>query len=207
MSRHAYLPVLVLVVFFVLATYIAQIHNDYFVSLIGTKNTLGFLSYIGLMILATVVAPLSTLPMMPIAVSIWGSFTTALLSVVGWSLGALIAFYLSKTYGRPFALKFISEEYINRIDKKIPESHNQLISIILLRMVVPVDILSYTLGLFPRISWKNYTIGSILGVIPFSFVFAYIGGLSVKAQVLGLFIILPILMFVWTRRKNYSSLL
>lgn len=207
MSKHVYLSAFILIVFFVLATYIAQVHNDYFISLIGTKNVLGFISYIALMVLATIVAPLSTLPMMPIAVGIWGSFTTALLSVVGWSLGALIAFYISKTYGRPVALKFISEEHINRIDEKIPENHNQLISIILLRMVVPVDILSYTLGLFPRISWKNYTVGSVLGVVPFSFIFAYLGGLSVQAQILGLLIILPILVFVWTRRKNYSSLL
>jgi len=38
----------------------------------------------------------------------------------------------------------------------------------LLRMVLPVDILSYALGLFSNISFIRYMLATIIGVTPFS---------------------------------------
>lgn len=195
------LPILALILLFIFATYLSHIYRESLETLVTDRTGIGMTAYILLMILATVIAPLSTLPMMPIAVSLWGSFVTALLSIVGWSIGATIAFYISRVYGLPVVKKFVAAETIEKINQKIPEKHNLLLSIILLRMIVPVDILSYALGLFPKISWRPYIIGSIIGVIPFSFIFAYLGGLSVTTQIIGLFILGPILYYVWTRKK------
>ena len=63
----------------------------------------------------------------------------------------------------------------------IPEN-NLFLTIIFFRMVVPVDGLSYFLGLFSKISFKSYTLATIIGITPFAFVFAYAGGLNIYYQ-------------------------
>lgn len=197
------IPVFILGLFFIFATYLGHIYGTRIENFILENDFVlgGYIFYMGLMILATVIAPLSTLPLMPIAVSVWGSLTVAILSTVAWSIGAVMAFYISRKYGIPVVKKFVSEEKIEAINQKLPEDKNLLMSIILLRMIIPVDILSYALGIFPRVTWRAYTIGSIIGVIPFSFIFAYLGGLSVEFQIIGLIFIVPILVFFWVRKN------
>lgn len=206
-NAHILLPIFILGLFFIFATYLGHIYGSRIENFILENNFTfsGYLFYIMLMILATVIAPLSTLPLMPIAVSVWGSFTVAVLSTIAWSIGAVIAFYISRRYGIPVVKKFVSEDKIEAINQKIPKDKNLLVSIILLRMIIPVDILSYALGIFPRVTWKVYTIGSIIGVIPFSLVFAYLGGLSVEFQIAGLIVIIPVLFYIWSKHKPLLS--
>ncbi|PIR37929.1 MAG: hypothetical protein COV34_02470 [Candidatus Zambryskibacteria bacterium CG10_big_fil_rev_8_21_14_0_10_42_12] len=203
-SLKIILPIIILTLFFILATYLGHTWGSAIEHYIVEHEYvfLGYLAYIGLMFVATVAAPLSTLPLIPIAVSVWGSFIVAILSIIGWSFGAICAFYLSRRYGMPVVRKFVSQEKIERINNNIPQDRNLLASIILLRMVVPVDILSYALGIFPRVTWKPYVIGTIIGILPFSFIFAYLGGLSVKFQIIGLLIITPPLFYFWTKHKT-----
>ena len=54
--------------------------------------------------------------------------------------------------------------------------------LVLLRMVMPVDLLSYAVGILSRISLKKYMLATVLGIAPFAFVFAYIGDALVQEQ-------------------------
>ena len=51
----------------------------------------------------------------------------------------------------------------------------EFMSVVLLRMVLPVDVLSYALGFFSDISLWRYTTATIIGIAPFAFIFAYAG--------------------------------
>jgi len=202
------LPTLAIIILFILATYIGTKYRDELILLLENNNLYfrGFLIYIGLIILATVIAPLSTLPIIPIASSIWGPFITTFLNIAGWSIGAIIAFYLSRKYGLPLVKHFVNRYTLDKIQSRFPDGKRELISIILLRMIIPVDILSYGLGLFPKIKWQNYLIGTIIGIIPFSFVFAYLGVLPIKYQIIGLLVLGPTLLFIWRKNKlNFTS--
>lgn len=189
------IPIIGLGFLFLVSAYLAQTQEDFFMQLIGESEPWGLLIYIGIATFTTVLAPLSSIPLMPLASGIWGAPLTALASIAGWMMGALISFYLSKKYGRAFVEKIVSPEKLSQLEKRIPEK-NLFWSILLLRMLVPVDLLSYVLGLFKAVSWKVYFWATFLGIIPFAFVFAYLGTLPWKFQLLGFILVLPILFFI-----------
>jgi uncharacterized membrane protein YdjX (TVP38/TMEM64 family) len=63
---------------------------------------------------------------------------------------------------------------VDRLIADLPTG-TQFWMIFCLRHVLPVDVVSYALGLVNGISFRVYTLASVLGVIWFSFVFAYAG--------------------------------
>lgn len=170
------LPIFSLALLFIISAYFAQTYEAYLADLIGRYGMLGILVYMLLAAVAIILAPLSFLPLMPLASAIWGAFVTAIASIIGWTLGAIGAFYLSRRYGRPLVERFVSTERLARLEKRVPQK-NLFWAIVLLRMIVPVDVLSYVLGLSKSIPWKVYVLATLIGIIPFAFVFAYIGTL------------------------------
>ncbi|TAK83545.1 MAG: hypothetical protein EPO20_18040 [Betaproteobacteria bacterium] len=43
-------------------------------------------------------------------------------------------------------------------------------------MILPVDIVSFALGLLKELRFSTYAIGSLIGILPFAFVWSYAGG-------------------------------
>lgn len=194
-SLKAMVPLLVLVLFFILSTYSAERYHDALTALISGVGDFGILSYVALSAIATVVAPLSSVPLIPIASQMWGPIPTALASIVGWFVGAVICFALSRAFGMPFVKKAVSPERLLTIEKKLI-GKNLFWTIVLLRMIIPVDILSYVLGLFPIVSWRVYLGATAIGIVPFAFVFAYLGSIPVQYQILAFVILSPVIYVV-----------
>lgn len=197
-------PVLLLSSLFLLSAYVAQTYEDYFIYLLQGTGYLGIIAYTGLALATTVVAPLTSVPLIPIVSNIWGPMTAAIASIIGWLAGALIAFFLSRRYGRSLVERLVSKEKLIAMEKRVP-TKNLFWSIVLLRMTVPVDVLSYVLGLFSTISWKTYSMATLIGITPFAFVIAYAGTIPIKYQ-LAVFAIgaILILFLMRTRRSKIS---
>ncbi len=132
--------------------------------------------YISVVILTTVFAPLVGLPLTPVVSVIIGPFLTALYSVLGWTVGAVIVFFIARYLARPFLSRLINMSRIEKYERYIPEKHIFL-WLVFLRMIVPVDILSYVIGFTKRIKFPVYVLSTFIGIIPFSFIWAY-GGYS-----------------------------
>lgn len=194
------IPVITIVFLFLFSSYAAQLHKKNLIEIIDNRGPESVIMYILLTIIATIVAPLSAIPFIPVASSIWGPFIVAIANIIGWSIGALGAFYISRKYGRAFVEKMISKEKLESIESRLPEK-NIFWTIILLRMTVPVDVLSYILGFFKNITWKLYIV-TLVGIIPFAFIFAYAGTLSVGFQILLIILIAPILFLVWKKNNQ-----
>lgn len=135
----------------------------------------GYGAYVLALILAVVLAPITVLPLIPAAAGIFGPFVTGVLSVAGWTIGAGIAFLIARYAGRPILSFFASLEDIEKLEAKFPQK-DTFLGLVLLRMIVPVDILSYAVGLLSSMPLSTYLYATALGVAPFSFVFAYAGG-------------------------------
>ena len=142
--------------------------------MIDGMNMVSYSMYVLLLTTAIVLMPVTVMPLIPLASSVMGPFATALLSIVGWTLGAVIAFLLARYLGRPILSRFISLKKIDEIAERFPQNTRFLI-IVLLRLTLPVDIVSYALGLSTRIGLFEYTLATIVGVTWFSFAFAYLG--------------------------------
>jgi len=162
-------------------SYFVQTNLEQIESMIG-PGSYGMIIYVFITIIDIVIAPISTFPLISLASNLWGVFPAALLSIIGWSVGAYIAFFLARRYGVRIVRKFISIEKVHEIEKKIPDE-NIFWSIVFLRVVLPVDILSYALGLFSKIKTRDYVLATFIGTIPFAFIFAYLGVLPFILQV------------------------
>jgi len=190
----AIFSVLLIVLFFVLFSYLVQENPDFFNGLI-VDNFLGMFVYILLNIIAVVFAPITVLPLIAVATGLWGWVIAGVITILGWFFGSVIAFLIARKFGVPLVARFVSLDKIYEIEEKASIGNN-FWSVLLLRMLIPVDILSYVLGLFSKIRLMPYAIATIIGITPFAFAFAYLGSVPIIYQIiLGLIVL--ILFSVW----------
>ena len=194
------LALFLIALLFLLSSYFSKEYQLEIQNYIGS-GSFGVLLFIFVNIIAVVFAPFSTLALIPIASSVWGWFLTGIYSILAWTIGAQIAFYISRIFGKKLVYKIVSVQKIEKIEKRIPEK-NAFWALVFLRMIVPVDILSYAVGLFSKIKAKTFLGATFIGVIPFAFIFAYIGTLSVRIQTIIFVEILAAISLMFIYRKS-----
>ena len=189
------IPVAIIVALFIISAFYSQKYGTEAKIFVERGGVFGMVAYVAIEIVATVVAPISAIPLIPIATNAWGVVFTAILSILGWTVGSLAAFAIGRKYGLPLARKFVSVRNLEKIHKHIPQERIFL-SVVLLRIMIPVDLLSYALGIFGVLNWRRYALATIIGISPFAFIFAYLGTLpilyqlfSIPAGILFIFII------------------
>ncbi len=122
----------------------------------------------------TVIAPMAALPLAPLVSTVIGPFAVGVLSVLGWTLGAVVAFLLARHLGKPLLIRFVDMEKLEKYEAYVPQQQ-VFLWLVLLRVLIPVDVLSYAIGLSTTIRLSTYTLATAIGVAPFSFVWAYGG--------------------------------
>lgn len=167
---------------FVGVSYLAHAYQAQLADIVQSGGVSGIVGFVVLIIIFVVfVIPLDLVLLLPLGVAVWGPIPTALLCITGWTLGAGIAFGISRRFGVGVVEKFIGLERVRAVERRIPE-RNLFASVIILRMLVSVDILSYALGLFSTMRWGPYMLATAIGVSPFGFYFAYAGTLPFGYQ-------------------------
>jgi len=163
--------------------------------------------YVFALAASIVLMPLSSLMLLPFAASVWGVFIGGTLSALGWWIGALLAFSLVRHLGRPALQWIISLEKLDEWEKKIP--HNiTFLGIVLIRMIFPVDLPSFALGLLKNLSFKTYALASLIGIIPFAYVMVAMGGAMATGEWLLFAVLMSIvtvsvfLLYRFWRRRN-----
>ncbi len=175
---------------------------------VGENYILSSLVYISLLILSVVIAPI-TAPIFLIAGGIFGPLIASIYNILGWGIGAAIAFLIARVFKRPLLERFVSFKKIEVYEKRIPQNF-EMFGIILLRIILPVDVLSYALGFFSRISFARYMAATLIGITPFAIMFAYTGRALFDKEyfvitlLIGLMlVILSIAWFIFYK-KNYK---
>lgn len=192
-------------VFFVLISFLVNLRSDSVIELLKVEGYQSHFIYILVTIIATVFAPVTTLPLVPIASAVFGWQIAGLLYVIGLMVGSYIAFLIARYIGLPFFTKFVSEDKIYSIEKLIPEN-NLFLVLIFLRMSIPVDILSYAIGFFSKIGHIKYLLATFIGILPFAFIFSYVGLLPIGLQSMIFFEIFLILFSAHFLYKGEYSL-
>lgn len=185
-------------------SYAAREYADALTVMLGGGGGTSMIFFIFLTIVFVVfVIPLDLALLIPLGVGIWGPLITALLIISGWTLGASVAFWIARRWGLPLVSSIVGESRVAQIDQKVPKD-DLFWSVVLLRMLIPVDILSYALGLFSRISLPRYVLATALGVTPFGIYFCYVGALPWWYQAIGLLLAFMVAMtvLVWYRRPR-----
>lgn len=137
-------------------------------------SVLGAGAYLLFVAASVVLMPFSSLPLLPLAARSFGVWTTALLSAAGWWLGCLAAFQIARL-GRRYLERLTSLEAVDRLEERIPRDVG-FGGIVVLRMILPVDIVSFALGLLRHLEFRTYALASLVGIVPFAFVWSFAGG-------------------------------
>jgi uncharacterized membrane protein YdjX (TVP38/TMEM64 family) len=192
---------IVTILLFIFISYILQTNMNYFEEKLNL-GIYGIIIYFLITILATVLGPISALPLLPVAVFLWGWKYAAALSVIGWTLGSTIAFIIARKYGINIVKKFVSLEKIREYESFIPQK-DIFLGIILIRMVLPVDLLSYLLGIFSRVKLSTYVLATFIGLIPFAIILSYIGSKPLEYQIISFIIGTVGFLFLYYRMSTY----
>jgi uncharacterized membrane protein YdjX (TVP38/TMEM64 family) len=168
--------------FFVLASYFSQQNVEEVRVLILKGGAWSLVFYVLAGVIAIVVAPLTSIPLIPVVVQVWGVFLTSILTIISWTIGSLGAFWVARKFGAPIVSKIESIDKTKEIASRVPKE-KMFWYLIFLRTTIPVDILSYALGLFTNISWRMFFLTTLIGIVPMTFLFSYVGSLSLQLQI------------------------
>jgi len=199
--RTLFLAINVLVVGTLIALFVGSIFWDvpreYLQSFIGENIVLTIGVLILLTFLATFVAPLTTVLVVPTAAGFIGPLPAALAGWLGWFLGSVAAFWVSRKFGKPLLRRFVKEETLSLFERYIPVELNFL-TLVVMRMAIAPDIVSYGLGLFSTVSWRLFVTSALVGLLPFALIGAYAGGalLSGNWYALSIFVGVGVLLYI-----------
>jgi len=189
-------------VLFVAAAWAAATYSSQLDTFLGACGGWGMLAYTLVAMGATIIAPVSATPLIPVASELWGPLAAALLSVAGWTVGATVAFWLARCYGYRMVKRFVRLRRVQKYADALGHQH-LFWTVILLRLVMPVDVLSYALGLFSQMPLGMYVLATIIGITPFAFVFAYTATLPLWVQGLVLAAVGILLYFSYRHLRTY----
>ncbi len=202
------LSTFVVIALFIGAGILAHAFAPEISSAINGHGVLGKVIFVAAAAFAVIVPVFSNLFLLPFGVVAFGPNVTAFLCILGWWIGSVVSFAIARTYQQKLLARYPSLAQYEYVDVLIPKKHESL-ALIFLRMTIPVDVLSYALGLFSaRISWKQNAVTTLIGITPFAFIFSYIGIFPPLVQV-GILTITSILFFLYisiaTLRKKVTS--
>ncbi len=203
MKTKDILSLMLLVLFFAFAIFLTQYYQPEIIKYLD-YGYLSMFIYVLLGTTSTVLAPVNTLPLIPIATALWGGFITALLNITAWTAGAMIAFIISRRYGKPFLNKYSDLEKIARYEKILGTKYI-FWNIVALRIMIPVDVLSYAIGLFTSVKLSTFTLATFIGVMPFAFILSYSPNMPLPFQIGVGLLVLVFIYFGYRKIKGIQK--
>jgi uncharacterized membrane protein YdjX (TVP38/TMEM64 family) len=149
---------------------------------LAAHANLGIAVFVVSSALAVLVPAMTNLPLVPLAALAWGPWWTALLLLLGWTVGSALSFVLGR-HARDLILRRFPSVQRHADIERLIHPRQRLASLVLLRMTFPVDVLSYALGLFStRTTLAESTLATVIGAAPFALLFALAPTLPPLAQ-------------------------
>ncbi|MEK7560874.1 MAG: VTT domain-containing protein [Patescibacteria group bacterium] len=151
----------------------------------------GMTLYTSIVALIVLIPFASTLPLIPVAVELWGSPMTALLSWLGWMISATIIILATRHFGFQFVRRIGLLDRVREFGHALPHKDLRWGALFLGMVGAPIDVVSYAMGLFTAIPVTAYLSAVALGLIPFALFIAYTATLPIinQAYIMGFVII------------------
>ena len=143
----------------------------------------------------------STLPIIPVAVNLWGNLPAALITWCGWVTGACITFSLARYIGARYVERLSVLKYVHSFGALIPQQNFFWGTVALGVIGAPIDVLSYAFGFLSSFSMSLYLTAIAIGSIPFALFITYAATLSLVYQTYAM----SLLMIVWSAMYIYMK--
>ncbi|WMM24631.1 TVP38/TMEM64 family protein [Tissierella sp. MB52-C2] len=180
-----------------------EVIKDYILSFGIWAPIISFL----LMIFQSVAAPLPAFLITFANAGLFGWVKGAILSWSSAMAGAVLCFYISKTYGRTTAEKLTSKFALREIDSFFDKYGRNAVLIARLLPFISFDIVSYGAGLTSMSLWSFFW-ATGLGQLPATIIYSYAGEKltgGAKTFVTGLLILFGVSAFAFLLKKLWNE--
>ncbi len=176
-------------------------------SRIDEGGPLGMILYSATVTGIVLIPLVNSFPMIPVAVALWGNVVAALLTLLGWMGGAIIAFSVARKFGIIVLRKFKILSVISKFAHMMPKQNVWWGTLLLASIGMPIDAMSYTHGLFNTLRLPQFISSLALGLAPFAFFITFIATLSIVYQtyIIGSMLILWFFVYARLRGRNPTS--
>ncbi len=197
-----------LIILFWSSTALQDIFFDavfYIESYFQNHQILGVFAFIGLAAVSSMLSPFSSVPIVPIAIIMWGNFWSIIFLVTGWLIGHIITYTVGYYAGYPIAKNFVPFDRIDYYSKKLSKK-SEFFLILFFRLSMPAEVPGYVLGIV-RYNFIKYFLVTLIAEFPFAILTVYGGGafinkdLPVLAGVLIIGVATISIMFYFFRKK------
>jgi uncharacterized membrane protein YdjX (TVP38/TMEM64 family) len=104
--------------------------------------------------------------------ALFGTILGTFYNVIASNIGATLAFFMARFLGQEFVASLMKGGKLASFDEKIGENGFKIIFRLRLIPVVPFNGLNFGSG-FSRIRYRDYLFGSMLGMLPATFIYTY----------------------------------
>jgi len=181
---------------------------NFFSELVLRNELLAVVVFVLLSAAAALISPFTNIPLIPIAVVIWGTIPTAILLLGGWMLGDILAYFIGRDIGYPAVRYMVSSERFDRWVAVVRE-HTSFLMALLLRVALPAE-LGYAFGII-RYPMILYVLITFLAELPMALVAVYASeaALAGNAQMffaaLGVLVVLIVAGAYYVRSKQIHT--
>ena len=142
-------------------------------AIIREQAVLGVVVFIVFAALSAMLAFVSSAVIVPVGVYVWGKAASLLLLWVGWILGGVTAYTLSRYFGRTVVQVLLPRPLIERYENLIPRRAS-FGFVLLLQLALPSEVPGYLLGLMRYHFWR-YIAALALAELPYALATIYLG--------------------------------
>lgn len=159
--------------------------------------------------ISAMLAFLSVVVIVPVAVLAWGEPASLLLLWAGWILGGILSYVLARLPGRAIVGWLAPDETLLRLESRLGK-RTSFGLVILLQLALPSEIPGYLLGLL-RYSFWRYVLAVSIAELPYAIATIVLGTSFIERRLgpiigLGLaLIVLGVLAFQVLRRRLRSA--
>jgi len=192
-------------VLFLSASFCSQQYAETLKIFIGGGGITAMVWYVVSVVILAVVPLGSTLPLVPIAVAVWGKSMVIVLTVTGWTISASIAFYVARYFGKRLIVRLVPATYLEGVQKIISRENLRYIVFAFALIGAPVDAQSYAFALFTPIRLSVFLFWLAMGLFPFAFFVTFTATLPIVYQTYIIGLLIVGWFFFYTRLKQQSS--
>jgi len=201
--------ILFIVFFFGLFLYSQDILFDLiliFEKFIEQHPIFALIVFVSISAISMLLGMISSIPIVPLAITAWGTTITMLLLLFGWLAGGSLSYLIGRYAGYPFVGMIVGRQKIEKWILKL-ESRMTFLLLLLFRLATPSET-GYLFGIFRYNFWK-YLLITFLSELPITFLIVYTSDAFVQNNwrlftILfssGIILIL-LVYYIFTRRFN-----
>jgi uncharacterized membrane protein YdjX (TVP38/TMEM64 family) len=189
-ARRRALGIVLLVVALALVASSGQLHS-WLVGLLPTaeaiirvRPVLGMSVFVLFAAASAMLAFVSSAVIVPVGIYVWGEGLSTLLLWVGWILGGVTAYTISRFFGRAVIRSLTSGAVLSRYEHLFSE-RAPFAFVLLFQLALPSEVPGYLLGLVRYPFW-TYLAALALAELPYAVATIYLGASFIEGQPLVL---------------------